>query len=105
VADHVVQVPGDPQPLLALLTALMLGFLGLKVLRRAERRMLAEQGRQVEQARGFWLRWAEGLGRKPQIPALLALAVIVVLAIPFFSSRTGLLDASTDPSSRSWRQS
>jgi putative drug exporter of the RND superfamily len=77
----------------------MLGFLGPKVLRRAERRMLAEQGRQVEQAGGFWLRWAERLGRKPQLPALLALAVIVVLALPFFSSRTGLLDASTDPSS------
>ena len=77
----------------------MLGFLGPKVLRRAERRMLAERGRQVEQAGGFWLYWAEGLGRRPQIPALLALAVIVVLAIPFFSSRTGLLDASTDSSS------
>jgi putative drug exporter of the RND superfamily len=77
----------------------MLGFLGPKVLRRAERRMLVRQGRQVEQAGGFWLRWAEGLGRRPLIPALLALAVIVVLAIPFFSSRTGLLDASTDPSS------
>jgi putative drug exporter of the RND superfamily len=77
----------------------VLGFLGPKVLRRAERRMLAEQGRQVEQAGGFWLRWAEGLGRRPRIPALLALAVIVVLAIPFFSSRTGLPDASTDPSS------
>ena len=77
----------------------MLGFLGPKVLRRAERRMLAEHGRQVEQAGGFWLRWAEGLGRRPQLPAVLALAVIAVLAIPFFSSRTGLLDASTDPSS------
>jgi RND superfamily putative drug exporter len=77
----------------------MLGFLGPKVLRRAERRMLTQQGRQVDQAGGFWLRWAEGLGRRPLIPALLALAVIVVLAIPFFSSRTGLLDASTDPSS------
>ncbi|HTA10906.1 MAG TPA: MMPL family transporter, partial [Streptosporangiaceae bacterium] len=77
----------------------MLGFLGPKVLRRAERKVLAEQGRQVEQAGGFWLRWAEGLGRRPRIPALLALAVIAVLAIPFFSSRTGLLDASTDPSS------
>ena len=77
----------------------MLGFLGPKVLRRGERTRLARQGRQVEQAGGFWLRWAEGLGRRPRISALLALAVIVVLAIPFFSSRTGLLDASTDPSS------
>ena len=77
----------------------MLGFLGPKVLRRGERTRLARQGRQVEQAGGFWLRWAEGLGRRPRSSALLALAVIVVLAIPFFSSRTGLLDASTDPSS------
>ena len=77
----------------------MLGFLGPKVLRRAERRMLAEQGRQVEQAGGFWLRWAEGLGRRPLIPAVLALAVIVILAIPVLSFRTALLDASTDPSS------
>ena len=46
----------------------MLGFLGPKVLRRAERSRLAEQGRQVEQAGGFWLRWAEGLGRRPRSP-------------------------------------
>ena len=77
----------------------MLGFLGPKVLRRAERRMLAEHGRQVEQAGGFWLRWAEGLGRKPLIPAVLALAVLAILAIPFLSMRVGLVDASTDSSS------
>src|SRR5579859_5793061 len=77
----------------------MLGFLGPKVLRRAERRMLVEQGRQVEQAGGFWLRWAEGLGRRPLIPAFLALAVIVILAIPVLSFPTALLDSSTDPPS------
>lgn len=87
--------------MLASLTLLpaMLGFLGPKVLRRAERRSLQQHGRQVEQAGGFWLRWAEGLGRRPQIPAVAALAVIGVLAIPFFSMRTGMVDASTDPSS------
>jgi len=77
----------------------MLGFLGAKVLRRGERARLARQGRQVEQAGGFWLRWAEELGRKPLIPAVLALAVIVILAIPVLSFRTALLDASTDPPS------
>jgi RND superfamily putative drug exporter len=77
----------------------MLGFLGPKVLRRGERTGLARQGRQVEQAGGFWLRWAEGLGRRPLIPAVLALAVIVILAIPVLSFRTALLDASTDPPS------
>jgi putative drug exporter of the RND superfamily len=87
--------------MLASLTLLpaMLGFLGPKVLRRGERKMLAQQGRQVEQAGGFWLRWAEGLGRKPQLPAVLALAVIAVLAIPFLSMRVGLDDASADPPS------
>jgi putative drug exporter of the RND superfamily len=77
----------------------MLGFLGTSVLRRAERSGLARQGGQVEQAGGCWLRWAEGLARKPRIPAVLALAVIAALAIPFFSMRAGLVDASTDPSS------
>jgi RND superfamily putative drug exporter len=77
----------------------MLGFLGLKVLRRAERTMLAQDGRQVEQSGAFWRRWAEGLGRRPAIPAVLALGVIAVLAIPALSFRTALLDSSTDPAS------
>jgi putative drug exporter of the RND superfamily len=77
----------------------MLGFLGLKVLRRAERTMLAQDGRQVEQSGAFWRRWAEGLGRRPTIPAILALAVIAILAIPVLSFRTALLDSSTDPAS------
>jgi putative drug exporter of the RND superfamily len=77
----------------------MLGFLGLKVLRRAERARLAQGGRQVEQTGAFWLRWAEGLGRRPLIPAILALAVIVILALPVLSFRTAIQDASTDPAS------
>jgi RND superfamily putative drug exporter len=78
----------------------MLGFLGPKVLRPAERTMLAQQGRPVEQTGTFWQRWAEGLGRGPLIPGLVALAVIAILAIPALSMRVGLLDAtSTDPPS------
>jgi putative drug exporter of the RND superfamily len=82
----------------------MLGFLGQKVLRRAERGTPVQPGRQAErrqaeQAGGFWLRWAEGLSRRPRVLAVLAFVVIAVLAIPFFSLRTGLLDASTDPPS------
>jgi putative drug exporter of the RND superfamily len=77
----------------------MLGFLGTNVLRRAERKMLARHVRQVEQTGPFWLRWAEGLGRTPVLPAVLALAVIGVLALPVLSMRSGQLDASTDPPS------
>ena len=77
----------------------MLGFLGLRVLRRAERNLLARDGRQVEQTGAFWRRWAEGLGRRPLISGILALAVIVILAIPVLSFRTGIQDASVDPAS------
>jgi RND superfamily putative drug exporter len=77
----------------------MLGFLGLKVLRRAERKLLVQDGRQVDQTGAFWLRWAEGLGRRPVISAILALAVIVILALPVLSFRTAIQDASTDPAS------
>jgi RND superfamily putative drug exporter len=91
--------------MLASLTLLpaMLGFLGRKVLRKAERTGSAQRGHRVR-AGGFWLRWAEGLGRRPRLPAVLALAVLAVLAIPFFSMRAGLLDASTDPSSSTTNQ-
>jgi RND superfamily putative drug exporter len=77
----------------------MLGFIGLKILRKSERKQLAEGGRQVEQSGTFWLRLAEFLGGHSLISSVAGLAVIVVLALPFFSMRMGLLDASTDPSS------
>ena len=74
----------------------MLGFFGLKVLRRTEREAVV--GRD-ENAQGFWLRWAELVSRKAAVSSILAFGVIVVLATPFFSLRLGLPDASTDPSS------
>jgi RND superfamily putative drug exporter len=77
----------------------MLGFLGVKVLPRAERKRLTQDGRQVEQTGAFWLRWAEGVGRRPLISGTLALAVIVILAIPVLSFRTAIQDASADPGS------
>jgi len=99
VAVSVALVVGLTMAASLTLLPAMLGFLGLKVLRRAERTRLARQGRQVEQVGGFWLRWAEGLGRRPLIPAILALAVIAILALPALSMRSGLDDASTDPAS------
>jgi putative drug exporter of the RND superfamily len=99
VAVSVALVVGLTMAASLTLLPAMLGFLGLKVLRRAERTRLARQGRQVEQVGGFWLRWAEGLGRRPLIPAILALAVIAILAIPALSMRSGLDDASTDQAS------
>jgi putative drug exporter of the RND superfamily len=104
VAVSVALVVGLTMAASLTLLPAMLGFLGLKVLRRAERTMLAQQGRQVEQVGGFWVRWAEGLGRRPLIPGVLALAVIAILAIPALSMRSGLDDASTDQASATTHQ-
>jgi RND superfamily putative drug exporter len=78
----------------------MLGFFGPKVLRRAER----QEVDQVEHAGDFWLRWAQLIERRAGILSVLALGVIVVLALPFFSMRQGLPDASTDPASSTTHQ-
>lgn len=84
--------------MLASLTLLpaMLGFFGEKVLRRAEREALGSQERPTA---GFWYRWAGAVDRHAAVASVLALGAIVVLAIPFFSLRQGLPDASTDPAS------
>ncbi len=49
--------------MLASLTLLpaMLGFYGMKALRRGERRRLDLEGPRLEREQGFWLRWAERL--------------------------------------------
>jgi RND superfamily putative drug exporter len=92
--------------MLASLTLLpaMLGFFGLKALRRSERRRLNREGPQPEEVQGFWLQWAQGLSSRAGILSVLSLAVIVVLALPFFSMRLGLDDAGNDPTSSTTRQ-
>lgn len=88
---------------LTLLPAL-LGFLGPKVLSRRQRTKLAKSGPVTGRAGGFWDRWATIVQRRPAIFALLALAVIVTLAIPFLSIRLGLSDAGSDPAGTTTRQ-
>jgi RND superfamily putative drug exporter len=92
--------------MLASLTLLpaMLGFFGLKALRRSERRQLEHDGPQPEEVQGFWLRWSERLANRAGILSILSLGLIVVLALPFFSLRLGLDDAGNDPASSTTRQ-
>jgi RND superfamily putative drug exporter len=84
--------------MLASLTVLpaMLGFLGPKVLRRAERGQLRGGAPGMQ---GFWGRWARLVPRHAAVYSFGALGVIVLLAVPFFNLRQGLPDASTDPAS------
>jgi putative drug exporter of the RND superfamily len=87
--------------MLAALTLLpaMLGFIGPKVLSGRQRRRMAKEGPRIvgSGAKGFWPRWADFESRRPLIAALGALAIVVLVALPFFSIRLGSSDAGNDP--------
>jgi RND superfamily putative drug exporter len=82
---------------LTLLPAL-LGFIGPRVLSRKQKRDLATNGPRIigTGTKGFWARWANLVQRRPGVPALIALAVIVSVALPFFSLRLGSSDQGND---------
>jgi RND superfamily putative drug exporter len=77
----------------------MLGFIGPKVMSRSQKRNLIENGPRIigADSKGFWSRWADRVQRRPAMSALMALIVIVVLALPFFSLRLGSSDQGSDP--------
>jgi RND superfamily putative drug exporter len=81
---------------LTLLPAL-LSLFGLKVLPRKQRRAV-RAGQFIEpHATGFWARWSITVARHKTLLSLGAAAVIVVLALPFFSMRLGAGDQGNDP--------
>jgi RND superfamily putative drug exporter len=52
----------------------------------------------------FWHRWSEIVATRKAILGIVAAAVIVVLAIPFFSMRMGHADEGNDPASTTTRK-
>ena len=80
---------------LTLLPAL-LGFFGVKVLSKRERRVLASTGPVLEGASGPWARWAAFVQKRPMWLALIAVTTMLVLSVPVFSLRLGLSDAGND---------
>jgi putative drug exporter of the RND superfamily len=93
--------------MIAALTLLpaMLGFLGHRVLSRKQKRELATNGPRIVGAgtSGFWPRWADFIKRRPILPAVCALLVIIVVALPYFSLRLGLSDQGNDPTGTTTR--
>ena len=53
---------------------------------------------------GFWYRWSRVVQRRPLPFAVLAVALVAVLAIPFFSMRLAFADAGNDPIGQTTRQ-
>jgi RND superfamily putative drug exporter len=86
----------------------MLGFYGYKALSRRDRKWLLGEvqgaGRGGDQGGSpFWTRWANAVGRRSVVLSVASTAVIVVIALPFFSLRLGLADSGEDPSSSTTR--
>jgi RND superfamily putative drug exporter len=77
----------------------MLGFIGPRVMSRKQRRGLAQDGPRIvgTGTSGFWPRWSDFIQRRPVLPAVVSLIVVVVIALPFFSLRLGISDQGNDP--------
>jgi putative drug exporter of the RND superfamily len=90
---------------LTLLPAL-LSFIGPRVLSRKQKKDLAVNGPRVVGAgsKGFWPKWADFIQRQPIVPAVVALLVVLLVAMPFFSLRLGNSDQGNDPTYTTTRQ-
>jgi putative drug exporter of the RND superfamily len=88
---------------LTLLPAL-LSLLGLKVLPRAQRRAV-RAGQFIDvHPTGFWARWSRIVAAHKIALGLAGAAIIVVLALPFFSMRLGQGDQGNDPAGTTTRK-
>lgn len=84
--------------ILAALTLLpaLLSLFGMRILRKRDRNAppTASMG---ELASGLWGRWARVVGSHPIPFLLIAVVILGVLTIPFFSMTLGQVDAGSDP--------
>jgi RND superfamily putative drug exporter len=76
------------------------------VLSRRQKRELATTGPRVvgSGTKGFWPRWAGFIQERPVLPAVVALFIVVLIALPFFSLRLGSSDQGNDPVGSTTRQ-
>ena len=82
----------------------LLAFQKHRVLSRRERRALAEHGPEPTVVAGGWQRWAHFVSRHPRVLSGAALALIVVIAVPFFSLHLGSSDQGSNPPGSTTRQ-
>ncbi|MDT4916747.1 MAG: hypothetical protein QOH89_1447 [Pseudonocardiales bacterium] len=75
----------------------VLSLLGRRVVPRRIRRAMQDPGYRPSEVTTRWARWSRFLSEHKLVPGIAAAALIVVLAIPFFSIRLGRADAASDP--------
>ena len=88
---------------LTLLPAL-LGFFGPLVLGRKARRALAAGNLTTHDESPGWAKWARTVRDRPALVAAVAAALMIVIAIPFFSMRLGSADSGSDPAGTTTRK-
>jgi RND superfamily putative drug exporter len=82
----------------------VLSLLGYRVLPRKIRHAVQDGTYRTDDRPTRWARWANLLSHNKLVLGTLATALIVVLAIPFFSMRLGRADASNDPAGSTTRK-
>jgi putative drug exporter of the RND superfamily len=82
----------------------LLGFFGMRVLRRRERRELKDGKLRTSDESAGWARWAGWMEKRPAVFAAVAAALLVLLAIPFLSMRLGSADSGSDPAGTTTRK-
>ena len=87
---------------LTLLPAL-LAFQKFRVLNRRERRSLKENGPEPTVVESGWQRWSLLVARHPRILSVGAVALIVLVTIPYFSLHLGSSDQGSNPPSSTTR--
>jgi putative drug exporter of the RND superfamily len=80
----------------------MLGFAGRAIDRMHVPRLLQTGAKPAPDS--FWYRWSRLIQRRAWLSAILALAVLVLLALPLFSMRMAFTDSGNDPTSLTTRQ-
>ena len=82
----------------------LLRVTGQSVLTRKERGRIAQHGPQQPEPAGFWPRWAAFVQRRPAVLAIVGLAIMATLAIPFGSMRLGASDQGNLPQDNTARK-
>lgn len=83
----------------------LLGFYKMRVLSRRARRMLAKEGPIPEDiVRGFWAKNARFVQNHSWSVAIMSIAVLALLILPYFSLRLGSSDQGNDPADTTTRK-
>ena len=75
----------------------LLSLMGMRALSRRARRQLAAEGGNHESQHPRWEQWSAFVAKRPLPLAAIAITLIGVLIVPFFSLHLGNADAGTDP--------